>query len=332
MRPSADWIGRLLKKRMSLRGGPEGPPVFVEPGAAANYPRSEGPPVFVEPGAAANYPRSTLNLVCSRCGYRLRGIDPEGRCPECGQDVAETLAANDRYRQRLFAAAWRLKGVPLSRADKAWLSRVARAAYALAGVQVCFVLWALYRQSMGWTARLPDALLVALAAAYAWALWQLTVSEQLPDGTVERKNRGTRESLRVLSFGPLLAASLAQASELVEFSRHEPLARIALVPAATFPLIAFHQFGYLSYLAARARGRWEVVVFRVARFAAAAWLAGSGLLSVGAGGRVPDMAAAAVGVLFAYGGLGAVCYGVVCVLTLRVARRLQVAARVTDRA
>src|SRR3982751_3806842 len=113
MRPSADWIGRLLKKRMSLRGGPPGPPVFVAP----------------HPGAA--YPPTTVNLACSRCGYRLRGIEAGSRCPECGREGAEPLADSERSRKRLFAAAWRLRGVPLPRADKAWLSRVARGACAL---------------------------------------------------------------------------------------------------------------------------------------------------------------------------------------------------------
>src|SRR5215213_3833034 len=157
MRPSADWIGRLLKKRMSLRGGPEGPPVFVAPAAPPEAPGAAG-----AGGAPAGpqYPRQTLNLACSRCAYRLRGIDPASRCPECGQAVAETLAANERYRKRLFAAAWRLKGPPLSRSDRGWLSRVASACFALAAVQVAFVLWDLYRRSMGWTAKSPDALLV----------------------------------------------------------------------------------------------------------------------------------------------------------------------------
>jgi hypothetical protein len=310
MRPPADWIGRLLKKRMSLRGGPKGPPVFVAPDASAAY------------------PRETLHLACSRCGYRLRGIASESRCPECGQEVAETLAANERYRKRLFRAAWRLRGAPLSRTDEAWLSAVARAVFGLAAVQVGLVLWDLHRRSLGWTAKSPDALLVALAAGYAWALWRLTIPERVAGGAVVRKHRATREVLRVLCFGPPIAAALAQVSELVDFRSHELFARVALVPAAAVPLVAFHQFDNLSCLAARARDRWAVVLFRVARFGAPAWLAVSGVLALGAGGGVPDVAAAAVSALYAYGGLGLACYGVVCVMTLRVARKFQLAARI----
>jgi hypothetical protein len=31
---------------------------------------------------------------CGQCGYNLRGLRPEGRCPECGTDVATTLTAS----------------------------------------------------------------------------------------------------------------------------------------------------------------------------------------------------------------------------------------------
>ena len=33
------------------------------------------------------------SLQCKVCGYELRGLDAEGRCPECGLEVRETIAA-----------------------------------------------------------------------------------------------------------------------------------------------------------------------------------------------------------------------------------------------
>jgi hypothetical protein len=34
----------------------------------------------------------TGEIACSACGYNLRGLAPQGRCPECGQDVSVSLA------------------------------------------------------------------------------------------------------------------------------------------------------------------------------------------------------------------------------------------------
>jgi len=33
---------------------------------------------------------------CCRCGYDLRGLRPEGRCPECGTVIAATLLGPSR--------------------------------------------------------------------------------------------------------------------------------------------------------------------------------------------------------------------------------------------
>jgi hypothetical protein len=34
----------------------------------------------------------TGDIACSACGYNLHGLAPQGRCPECGQDVSVSLA------------------------------------------------------------------------------------------------------------------------------------------------------------------------------------------------------------------------------------------------
>ncbi len=53
--------------------------------------------------------RLTADLPCAHCGYNLRGLPPEGKCPECGTAIAESL-----------------RGDLLSAADPAWLQRIYR--------------------------------------------------------------------------------------------------------------------------------------------------------------------------------------------------------------
>ena len=46
---------------------------------------------------------------CHRCGYNLRGLEVEGRCPECGLAVRESLGSDS-----------------LRTADRGWLRTVRR--------------------------------------------------------------------------------------------------------------------------------------------------------------------------------------------------------------
>ena len=45
-------------------------------------------------------PASTVpadsDVLCEHCGYTLNGLSPSGRCPECGEPVAESLAESGR--------------------------------------------------------------------------------------------------------------------------------------------------------------------------------------------------------------------------------------------
>ena len=64
---------------------------------------------------------SPEDLPCIHCGYNLRGLATDGRCPECGALIARSI-----------------RGDLLWRADPAWLARVS-GGFTL--TKVCFVTW-----------------------------------------------------------------------------------------------------------------------------------------------------------------------------------------------
>ncbi len=51
-------------------------------------------------------------LRCARCGYDLQGTSVGGNCPECGQSVAQSIAAFGRPRTLRMGTMW---DVPLHR-------------------------------------------------------------------------------------------------------------------------------------------------------------------------------------------------------------------------
>lgn len=56
------------------------------------------------------------NLACVACGYNLRGLEPQGGCPECGESIARTLASpslvnsDPRWLARVETGLWLLLG------------------------------------------------------------------------------------------------------------------------------------------------------------------------------------------------------------------------------
>lgn len=49
------------------------------------------PPTTAPPPGVADIDLSSTDLGCIRCGYNLRGLSPEGACPECGAPIAQSL-------------------------------------------------------------------------------------------------------------------------------------------------------------------------------------------------------------------------------------------------
>src|SRR3954454_2572466 len=80
----------------------------------------------------------SAELPCHGCGYDLRAHPEDGKCPECGESVAESrrLAAiprrpawrdsDPRWRRRMVAGTWILLLMPLLAALQAfeWASSV----------------------------------------------------------------------------------------------------------------------------------------------------------------------------------------------------------------
>ncbi len=56
----------------------------LPPAREAKAGRSAGSRAPLPPTDAARDPRLAVRAQCRRCSYDLRGLDPKGRCPECG--------------------------------------------------------------------------------------------------------------------------------------------------------------------------------------------------------------------------------------------------------
>lgn len=72
-------------------------------------PEPSPPPVAAEPA-----PADLEDLACHRCNYPLRGLDPNGRCPECGLEISVSLSADNlRFADPLWLHAIHLGLVSL---------------------------------------------------------------------------------------------------------------------------------------------------------------------------------------------------------------------------
>jgi uncharacterized membrane protein len=108
-----------------------------------NQPSQPGP----EPTATPALDRSLL-LPCVKCGYDLRGSDPEGTCPECGAPNANSLIADPLW---LADSGWAFKIAEGCR----WLNCMCLTLIVLLPVWVIFVLFLLVSRhptnAMAWT-------------------------------------------------------------------------------------------------------------------------------------------------------------------------------------
>lgn len=177
-----------------------------------------------------------IDLACLQCGYNLRGLDPAGRCPECGADIAVST-----------------RGDLLRFANPDWLHRVKLGAdLMLATILLSLVLGF----GVGCvTAMLPSvtarifAVLVTLAAGICRLTAVYLITAQEPRISLTEREITWRRALRALAVITFVA-TIVLAAEIVQ---HIPvLFQLgSVVFALTTPVITFGYFAYAETFAVR---------------------------------------------------------------------------------
>jgi hypothetical protein len=116
------------------------------------------------------------DLLCINCRYDLRALPRDGRCPECGASVAESVLHHEAGRSPI--------GVPLRLADRAWLRTLRRATALLLGAAawqalVYVIILPGWRGALSpQVARLITMILFVTPELLAyWAVWRLAAAE-----------------------------------------------------------------------------------------------------------------------------------------------------------
>jgi hypothetical protein len=135
-------------------------------------------------------PQLVADVPCLRCGYNLRGLAPDGQCPECGHLVHMSVLAWDEDRRRMLPL--------LLESDPRWIRNVAEgAAIALIVFVLMVTLAALPDWMYAWrtTPRKWTLGIACTMVVLSWAAaWKLTVPEQVP--VPERVREHARRTLR----------------------------------------------------------------------------------------------------------------------------------------
>jgi hypothetical protein len=146
-----------------------------------------GPIEFDEHGAIAS------DLPCLDCGYNLRGLRRDGRCPECGRAVADALLGG-RVR---FAQPW-------------WIDRVANGCGWLAAGLIVSLINCEVSGAEPITFVLFDVLPLGIILLGVWRLSTPDHSALAPAG-YERARRWVRPAVGGWAAAALLLAGLSQA-------------------------------------------------------------------------------------------------------------------------
>ncbi|UCG33507.1 MAG: hypothetical protein JSU68_02515, partial [Phycisphaerales bacterium] len=177
-----------------------------------------------------------IDLACLQCGYNLRGLDPAGRCPECGVGIALST-----------------RGDLLRFANPDWLRRVKLGAdLMLATILLSLVLGfgvgCLNAVFASATARIL-AVLVALAAGGCRLAAVYLITAQEPRISLTEREITWRRALRALAVIAFVA-TIVLAAEIVQ---HIPvLFQLgSVVFALATPFITFGYFAYAETFAVR---------------------------------------------------------------------------------
>ena len=178
------------------------------------------------------------DIPCRKCGYNLRSMRTDGRCPECGTSVWVSL-----------------QGTLLRYSDPNWVETIRRGfARMIAGITivVAVIIVAIILGAMRMLDVIVLVQLVGIAGwlIYMWGIWLIT--EPDPSGLGEDQYGTSRKIIRV----GVVCQAVGQVLEFVQEDRMPPGARLLLTIVAVLlgivALVAIYaQLQYLQKLALR---------------------------------------------------------------------------------
>lgn len=174
------------------------------------------------------------DLPCVRCGYNLRGLSPDGRCPECGADVCASLVD---------------PGIkPLTHSNPAWVRTVREALLLLLAAAASEI--AVSAGVVPYRHNHLDVIAAAVANVLAcYGVWKLAAPE--------RDERGRAENVAIRSFMRAGAVAWLCFLPAAEMTREIGGAIIVVMIVAIIgaAVMTFTSILYLSSLALRLRRR-----------------------------------------------------------------------------
>ena len=191
----------------------------------------------------ASPPRPAQNAVdtdspCRKCGYNLRGLWPDGRCPECGTPVGLSL-----------------HGDLLRYSDPGWVQTVARGFRLMIngiGVVVVGVILVMIAAAIGWG---PGIIFVELVSLGGWLLhlggtWLAT--EPDPSGLGEDQYGTARRIIRIGAVASIAGTVLERAGGSAPSPELALTLRMFGLALGVFGVVAcFAQLQYMEKLAER---------------------------------------------------------------------------------
>ena len=222
--------------------------------------------------------------ICARCGYDLRGLATDARCPECGLDVAESLDRRTLYD-----------------ADPRWLRRLTLAALLPAAGVICITLvelllpiaWVLVDVSIASHYYVTFVLVQQIASLTSWSvllLCPVLLAKRPPDRMFDV---APRLRVAILLSAALVLAGMASSSPFIVVSAVHAAESSGRPWEPVVPILVWHLATLVTMLAIGATfvatcGFAAAVLRRVPRsrlptiFRAAGLLAGLATVAVAA--------------------------------------------------
>ncbi|MBT8484759.1 MAG: hypothetical protein KJO43_04205 [Phycisphaerae bacterium] len=212
------------------------------------------PPTVRTDAGATVVDLATTDVPCRSCGFNLRGLAPDGRCPECGAPVGRSIRGDHLiYSDPSYLDSLRLGIVCIL------ISAIIQCALILTGITVgvLFVLglasdWFTMTNTPAWVAVGPDYLMIpfVMLALYGW--WRFSA----PDPAVQSGDRGDRPRriVRVTTVILVVATFLNVSIKSLAFSNPamEPYsAGLETIHGLTFITQFFASLLYIMWLAPR---------------------------------------------------------------------------------